>query len=110
MKLLFDHNLSPRLVNQLSDLFPDSDHVYQLGMDTQDDRAIRDFAAAEGFTVVTKDADYGEMHALLGGPPKVIWVRRGNCSTAMVAAIIRNQFDEICRFESDPESGVLILF
>ncbi|MFB2971179.1 DUF5615 family PIN-like protein [Aerosakkonema sp. BLCC-F183] len=27
MKLLFDHNLSPRLVNRLADIFPDSNHV-----------------------------------------------------------------------------------
>jgi predicted nuclease of predicted toxin-antitoxin system len=110
MKLLFDHNLSPRLAKQLSDLFPDSDHVYPLGMDTRDDREIREFAAAEGFTIVTKDADYGEMHALLGGPPKVIWVRRGNCSTSRVASILRIHFEEICHFETDPESGVLTLF
>ncbi|WP_169222276.1 DUF5615 family PIN-like protein [Brasilonema sp. UFV-L1] len=28
MKLLFDHNLSPRLVVHLADVYPDSNHVY----------------------------------------------------------------------------------
>jgi Domain of unknown function (DUF5615) len=28
MKLLFDHNLSPRLVRNLADLYPNSQHVF----------------------------------------------------------------------------------
>ena len=36
VKLLFDHNLSPRLVHLLGDLFPDSSHVYWLGLDQVD--------------------------------------------------------------------------
>lgn len=36
MKLLFDRNLSPRLVNRLADLFPESTHVYLLEMDRAD--------------------------------------------------------------------------
>jgi len=33
MKLLLDQNLSPRLVKRLSDLYPNSSHVYPLGID-----------------------------------------------------------------------------
>jgi predicted nuclease of predicted toxin-antitoxin system len=44
MKLLFDHNLSPRLVNRLGDLYPESQHVFLIGMDQDDDRAIWDYA------------------------------------------------------------------
>jgi predicted nuclease of predicted toxin-antitoxin system len=40
MKLLFDHNLSPRLVNRLAQLFPGSTHVYMLGMAQVDDYQI----------------------------------------------------------------------
>jgi predicted nuclease of predicted toxin-antitoxin system len=32
MKLLFDENLSPKLPNRLSDIFPDSLHVRDVGM------------------------------------------------------------------------------
>ncbi|MBK9215144.1 MAG: DUF5615 family PIN-like protein [Chloracidobacterium sp.] len=110
MKLLFDHNLSPRLIRQLHDLFPGSAHVFELDMDRTSDREVRSFAANEGFAVVTKDADYGELHALLGGPPKVIWIRRGNCSTDTVEWVLRNHFEDICSFEDDPERGVLTLF
>ena len=31
MKLLFDQNLSPRLRRRLADLYPGSDHVFELG-------------------------------------------------------------------------------
>ena len=37
MKLLFDQNLSPRLVNCLADIYPNSNHLYNLGLDTAED-------------------------------------------------------------------------
>lgn len=40
MKLLFDQNLLPRLVNRLADLYPDSQHVSFLGLEQEDDRAL----------------------------------------------------------------------
>ena len=46
MKLLFDHNLSRRLVEMLKRDFPDSGHVTEFGLETATDRAIWDHAAA----------------------------------------------------------------
>jgi hypothetical protein len=40
MKLLFDENLSPQLVRLLSDLFPDSVHVRDVGLETADDAVV----------------------------------------------------------------------
>jgi predicted nuclease of predicted toxin-antitoxin system len=40
MKLLFDQNLSLRLVNSLSDLYPDSNHVYQLSIDRAPEKEV----------------------------------------------------------------------
>ena len=57
MKLLFDHNLSPRLVNLLADLFPESIHVYILGMDRSNDYEVWTYAQSHGFTIVTRDSD-----------------------------------------------------
>lgn len=103
MKSLFDHNLSPKLVTRLSDLFPGSEHVFPLGMFTADDREIRLFAAVNDFVVVTKDADYSELYSLLGSPPKIIWIRRGNCSTDDVGTILRNHIGDISHLFVDPE-------
>ncbi|MBX3280476.1 MAG: DUF5615 family PIN-like protein [Acidobacteria bacterium] len=74
MKFLFDQNLSPRLVNLLSDLYPDSNHVYPLGLDRNSDKEVWEYARREGFLMVTKDADFSDLCMLLGFPPKVVWI------------------------------------
>jgi predicted nuclease of predicted toxin-antitoxin system len=110
MKLLFDQNLSPQLVLTLTDLFPDSNHVYAVDLDRALDSAVYEYARREGFTLVTKDADFGELNVLRGFPPKVVWIRRGNCSTATIADILRRRYDDIMNLDSDSTKGVLTLF
>ena len=70
MKLLFDQNLSPRLVARLADLYPDSNHVYRIGIDRLSDEGLRDYARHENFVIVTKDSDFSDLCILLGFPPK----------------------------------------
>jgi predicted nuclease of predicted toxin-antitoxin system len=77
MKLLFDQNLSFKLSQALSDLFPGSSQVRLLGLAEADDRAVWQHAKANGFLLVTQDSDFAEMAALYGQPPKVIWLRCG---------------------------------
>lgn len=110
MKLLFDQNLSPRLVTRRADLFPDSNHVYPLGLDQLSDAEVRAYAHREGYLVVTKDVDFSDLCLLRGFPPKVIWIRRGNCSTAAIEQILRNHYDDIQALVADPALGVLALF
>ena len=43
MKLLFDHNLSYKLIGRLAALFPNSEHVRNLNLHEADDRAARDW-------------------------------------------------------------------
>lgn len=93
MKLLFDHNLSPRLVNRLANLFPESTHVYTLGMGQEDDLNIWKYALSNDFTIVTRDSDYNELLVLKGFPPKVIWIRRGNCSTNEIETMLRSHIE-----------------
>lgn len=68
MKLLFDQNLSPKLVNWLADLYPGSSHVLSLGLDCASDQAIWESAWDHGYAIVTKDADYREIQAALFAP------------------------------------------
>jgi predicted nuclease of predicted toxin-antitoxin system len=72
MKLLFDQNLSHRLVIELADIFPEAVQVRLLGFDPSDDEAIWNFAGKNGFTIVTKDTDFLQRSFLFGQPPKVI--------------------------------------
>jgi predicted nuclease of predicted toxin-antitoxin system len=48
MKLLFDQNLSPRLVNRLAVLFPDSAHVQSVGLDCANDDQVWEYARLNG--------------------------------------------------------------
>ncbi|MBK9940639.1 MAG: DUF5615 family PIN-like protein [Kouleothrix sp.] len=107
MSLLFDHHLSRKLVTRLDDLFPDASHVAFHGLSDAEDRAIWAFAAREGYTIVTKDSDFNDLSALMGAPPKVIWIRMGNCTTAEVVLLLRRYAAPIKSFLGDPTERVL---
>ena len=110
MKLLFDHNLSPKLIYRLAELFPNSNHVYQLGLDQVEDRQVWQYAKANGFTIVTKDSDYNELLILLDFPPKIIWIRRGNCSTNEIENILRMHYLDIQELINTESLGMLTLY
>ncbi len=99
MKLLFDQNLSFKLYSLLADLFPLSSQARLLGLERADDHVIWQHAKANGFTLVTQDADFAEMAVLYGPPPKVIWLRCGNQPTAVVEKLLRDHADAIISFE-----------
>jgi len=109
MKLLFDQNLSPRLVDRLDDVYPDSAHVMDVGLDRALDREIWTFAVDNRFAIVTKDADFGELSVLHGSPLNVVWIRRGNCSTQVIEAILRRHHEAVTALEEDSESGIVEL-
>jgi predicted nuclease of predicted toxin-antitoxin system len=109
VKLLFDQNLSPRLVPILVGLYPAYIHVRDLGLERSDDRIIWDYALAEGYTIVTRDADFHQMSFVYGHPPKVVWIQRGNCSTDDIADILEVRFSDISAFATETESAFLAL-
>lgn len=109
MKLLFDENLSPKLSNRLGDLFPNSLHVRDLGMQATIDPIIWDYAKDNDFMVVSKDADMHDLSLALGNPPKVIWIRLGNCSTSQSENLLRQNFAAIESFYKDGSLSLLAL-
>jgi predicted nuclease of predicted toxin-antitoxin system len=110
VKLLFDHNLSPALVSRLQDIYPRSSHVYLLGLDKALDTEIWQYARQEEFLIVTKDADYSELCLMRGFPPKVVWIRRGNCKTAKIEALLRNHHSDLETLETSISTGIITLF
>lgn len=66
-------------------------------------------AAEHRFVIVSKDADFHQRSFVLGHPPKVVWIRRGNCSTAEIEAILRDRQDELLSFERDEDQSFLAL-
>ena len=109
MRLLFDENLSPKLPNRLSDLFPNSIHVRDVGMKATIDPIVWDFAKENNLLIVSKDADMHDLSLVLGNPPKVIWLRLGNCSTRQVEDVLRREFDAIKLFYEDGSLSLLAL-
>ncbi len=110
VKLLFDQNLSPKLIKKLADLYPNSDHLDLLGLGAANDTMVWEYAKDNDFVVVTKDADFADLSVLRGFPPKVAWIRRGNCSTANIERILRDHNVEIEDLAADSTSGILTLF
>jgi predicted nuclease of predicted toxin-antitoxin system len=108
--LLFDQNLSPRLVDRLADLYSGSVHVSTIGLGTALDRIVWEYARQHDYIIVTKDADFSELSLLLGIPPKVIWIRRGNCSTYDIEILLRENHDAIAALSDDLDIGILTLF
>ena len=109
MKLLFDENLSPKLPNLLRDLFPNSLHVRDVGMKATTDSVVWDYAKDNDFMIVSKDADMHDLSLVLGNPPKVIWLRLGNCSTRQVENLLRQDFNKIELFYNDKNLSLLAL-
>lgn len=109
LKLLFDQNLSPRLAPRLSDLYPDSAHVRDAGLASGDDEPVWRHAADEGFVIVTKDDDFRQRSFLRGAPPKVLWVRLGNCRTAERETVLRARIADVLTFGEDPHAALLVL-
>jgi predicted nuclease of predicted toxin-antitoxin system len=110
MKLLFDQNLSPRLARRLADLYPDSAHVSEFGLDQAQDVEVWDHARQEDFLIVSKDSDFNELSLLRGFPPKVVWIRRGNCTTQGIEAILRQNYDLVEALEQGAHVGILLLY
>jgi predicted nuclease of predicted toxin-antitoxin system len=181
MRLLFDENLSPKMVAGLSDIFPGSAHVDRVGLGGGSDNEVWRYARCEAgsrvvprsdracvytersgvkmqalrnrveslrnyvayplsgrqqvkqdgwgrrrqwlprnfcrllglgcpkqafakiaalskdndFVIISKDADFYEQSMLRGQPPKVIWIRRGNCTNRQLQLILRNKAGDI---------------
>lgn len=83
MKLLFDENLSRKLVARLAELYPASAYVVEFDLLESSDREIGEFAKTREFVIVSTDADYCELATTMGPPPKVIWLGPGRTRQGM---------------------------
>ena len=73
------------------------------------DREIWDHAKEAGFVIASKDNDFQQMSFVFGPPPKVVWIRRGNCSVRETERILRSNSAQIHEFEDDQVAAYLIL-
>jgi predicted nuclease of predicted toxin-antitoxin system len=108
VKLLFDENLAPRLPEALGELYPGSVHLRDCGLRGASDNEVWQYARENGFVIVSKDADFSQRSSLYGGPPKVVWLRIGNCTTARADFVLRNSAARLAAFEAGEESCLIL--
>jgi predicted nuclease of predicted toxin-antitoxin system len=109
VKLLLDENLSDRIANRIIDLYPGSEHVKTLALTNTDDEIIWEYAKANDFVIVSKDADFHQRSLLYGHPPKFIYLRIGNSPTSKIVQILRDNFDKIIQFKNSELKSILVL-
>lgn len=112
MKLLFDENLSWRLVQKISTYYPESSHissVKSIGTPAIDLR-IWEYAKSNHFVIVTYDEDFYELQTLKGFPPKIIWLRFGNLSTNEIADRLIALQAKIIQFIENSDVGILEVY
>ena len=103
MKLPLDENLSRRLVPFLQEAYPGTSQVALVGLESVTDRALWDFARAQDYVLVTRDADFEEPGILNGAPPYVIWLRGNNPDRG---AILKLLLENRIHIESAITSGI----
>jgi predicted nuclease of predicted toxin-antitoxin system len=109
VRLLFDENLSHRLVRELADVYPDSAHVRDVGLRGAEDRRIWDYAAERDLLLTSKNTDFYQRSLVFGAPPKVIWLRIGNAPTLAIVELLRHRRPVIRSFYEDTEATFLPL-
>lgn len=101
MKLLFDQNISFRLISKIEKLYPESIQVRNAGLENLTDIEIWSFAKENGYTIVTFDSDFYEINLLRGQPPKIIWLRCGNTNTDNLVKLFEDNFELISEFTTN---------
>jgi predicted nuclease of predicted toxin-antitoxin system len=107
VKLLFDENLHASLVELLAEAFPQCASVTALGLGQRPDEEIVIYAKAIGFVIVTKDVHFYRHCVARGYPPKVVWVRTGNCTIRQLFAAFQKARQRIEDFEINDEPSLL---
>ena len=91
MKLLFDENLSRKLVVRLAELYPESAHVVEFDLLESPDREIWEFAKANAVIIAITDSEFYELATTIGPPPKVVWLRRWTHPTRDAEEVLRRE-------------------
>ncbi len=106
-KLLFDQNISPKIVRQVEADFPDSKQVRHVGLEDASDTTIFDYAKKHDYSVVTFDSDYVDLNVVKGIPPKIIWLKTGNLTTKSISELLRKNMSVIHKFLESEEEEIL---
>jgi predicted nuclease of predicted toxin-antitoxin system len=107
MKLLFDQNISLRILKKLPEIFYGSSHVKTEGLMNSPDLEIWQYARVHHFIIVTQDSDFNDLYLIKGFPPKILWFQTGNLQTAELALILKNRQNDLIDFSNNNELGCM---
>ena len=107
MRLLFDQNISPKIIKQLDADFPGSRHVRHVGLEDASDSIIFDYAKLNNLSIVTFDSDFVDLNIVRGIPPKIIWLKTGNLTTRSISEMLKKNVAIIIEFLESEDNGIL---
>ena len=79
------------------------------GLERAPDEQVWQFALERGLAIVTKDSDFQERSQIATVSPRIVWIRRGNCSTDEIEALLRGHAERISTLMREGAPGFLIL-
>ena len=103
MNLLFDQNISFRIISKIKDIFPNAKQVKDIGLVDRSDMEIWNFARNNNYCIVTFDSDFYDLSIVKGTPPKIVWLRTGNMTTNSIEELIRTNQILIEEFLKNPD-------
>jgi len=88
VNLLFDQNISPKILKFLPSGFSNCQQVRFVGLENSSDFEIFEYAKNNNFAVVTFDSDFVDLNAMYGTPPKIVYLNTGNLTTNNVSELL----------------------
>jgi predicted nuclease of predicted toxin-antitoxin system len=88
MKLLFDQNISPKILKLLPSQLSNSQQVRFVGLENSSDMEIFQYARKNNYTIVTFDSDFIDLNGVYGTPPKIIYLNTGNLTTKNISVLL----------------------
>ncbi|MEQ8928059.1 MAG: DUF5615 family PIN-like protein [Fulvivirga sp.] len=109
MNLLFDQNISPRILKILSPQFSNCEQVRFAGLEDSSDIEVFQFAKKNNYAVVTFDSDFVDLNAMYGTPPKIVYLNTGNLTTKNISELLLNNIMRINQYLSSDSDDILEL-
>ncbi len=107
MKLLFDESLSPKLVDLLEDLFPESESALRNGLSRRGDLKILQYACAGGFVLISTDTDFERLlHKVKGA--NVVILHSCNYPTDIAAEVLRRNAIRIAELPNSRDRLIIL--
>lgn len=111
MKVLIDQNISHRIIPFLAEYFDILTHVRETGLMNSYDYQIFMYARETKYdAILTLDEDFQHHILIHNAPPKVIWLRVGNCSTKHLSDVIIQNIGDINAFVHNDNFEIIEIY